>query len=70
MPSIQGSGPVDCLEVETEMLLTQYDLFTLPQTLQGQELSGKWEVNSKKNPGPLVGQPVHMCDLTQAFLNL
>lgn len=52
------------------MLLTQYDLFTLPQILQGQELSGKWEVNSKKNPGPLVGQPVHMCDLTQAFLNL
>lgn len=69
MLSIQGPGPVGCLEVETEML-TQSDLFTLPQTLQGQELTEKLEGNGKKNPGPLAGQPVNMCDLTQASLNL
>lgn len=62
--------PVGCLEVETEMLLTQADLFTLPQTLHGQELTGRWNGNSKQTPGPLAGQPVHTCDLTQASLNL
>lgn len=51
-------------------MLTQSDLFTLPQTLQGQELTEKLEGNGKKNPGPLAGQPVNMCDLTQASLNL
>jgi hypothetical protein len=45
-------------------------MFTLPQTLHGQELTGLWEGNSKKNPGPLAQRPLHGCDFTQVSLNL
>lgn len=46
-------------------------MFSLPQTLHGQELTELWEGNNKeKNPGPLAPQPIHVCGFSQGSLNL